>query len=125
MRIRHPAVKTNFLKLVGTYELDLDLGPELSFSLRLELFQDTTRKSWFRAHAWELEHFNLEPTFPAKYKNGKPLRYKATELIMLERITQFTGNYSYFKAPSVSGALAVMIKDLKNRLEHWTKVKAK
>ena len=116
MTIRHPAVKTNFLKLVGTYELDLDLGPELNFSLRLELFKDTARKGWFRAHAWEFEHFNLEPTFPVKNRHGKPKRYKACELIMLERITQFTGNYDSFKAASVEGALALVVEDLKGRL---------
>ncbi len=125
MKIRHPAVKTNFLKLVGTYEVDLDLGPELSFPLRFEIFRDTERKGWFRAHAWELEHFNLEPTFPVKKRNGKPLRYKASELLMLERITQLTGSYDCFKAKGAADALAKIMEDLKGRLAHWTKVKAK
>ncbi len=124
MKIRHPAVKTNFLKLVSTYEVDLDLGPELSFPLRIEIFKDTERSGWFRAHAWELEHFNLEPTFPVKTKSGKPKRYKAMELLMLERITQFTGNYDAFKAKNETDALAKIVKDLKERLAHWTEVKA-
>ena len=125
MRILHPAVKTNFLELVRTYEMDLDLGPELHFSLRLELFRDTERKGWFRVHAWELEHFNLEPTFPVKKRSGKPLRYKATELLMLERVAQLTGEYGYFKAKSEMHALTKVIEDLKGRLAHWTGVKAK
>ena len=125
MKIRHPAVKTNFLKLAGTYEVDLDLGPELSFPLRLELFKDTERKGLFRVHAWELEHFNLEPTFPIKRKNGKPLRYKATELLMLEQVGQLTGDYDYFRAKSEADALAKVIEDLKGRLAHWTRIKTK
>ena len=125
MKIRHSAVKTNFLKLVSTHEIDLDLGSELSFPLRIELFKDTERRGWFRAHAWELEHFNLEPTFPAKSKTGKPKRYKATELLMLERITQFTGHYDGFKAKSEADALGKVVEDLKERLVHWTKEQAK
>ena len=124
MKIRHSAVKTNFLKLVGTYEVDLDFGPEWGFPLRIELFKDTERRGWFRAHAWELEHFNLEPTFPVKSKAGKPKRYYATELLMLERTTQFTGNYDSFKARSEADALGKVVADLKERLGHWTKEQA-
>ena len=117
-------MKTNFLKLVNTYEVDLELGPDLSFPLRIELFQDTERREWFRAHVWELEHFNLEPTFPVKSKIGKPKRYKATELLMLERSTQMKGNYGSFKAKSAQDALGKFLKDLKERLAHWTGVEA-
>ena len=46
------------------------------------------------------------------------------ELLMLERITQFTGNYDAFKAKNETDALAKIVKDLKERLAHWTKVKA-
>src|SRR5688572_31083601 len=119
MRIRHPAVTSNFLKLVGTYELDLDLGPEVSFPLRLELFKDTERKGWFRARTWEFEHFNLEPTFPAKRK-GKPLRFKSMELVMLERSTQLSKSYDRFKAKDEADAISIVVKDLTNRLAHWT-----
>ncbi|GEM_PF-812978 len=124
MKIRHSAAKTSFFKLVGTYELDLDLGPQLNFSLRLELFKDTERKGWFRAHVWELEYFNLEPTFPSS-KNGKSRRCKSSEKIMLERITQLTGNYGCFEAESKKDALLMIVTDLKKRIEHWTNVKAK
>jgi hypothetical protein len=124
MRIKHPAVKTNVFKLVSVSELDLHLSSELSFPLRVEVFQDTEKRKWFRAHVWELEHFNLQPTFPVKRK-GKPLRYKSSELLMLERGTQLTGNYDYFRAKSSTIALAKVVKDLKSRLEHWTCIKAK
>ncbi|NBV20475.1 MAG: hypothetical protein EBS05_00545 [Proteobacteria bacterium] len=124
MKIRHPAVKTSFFKLVGTYEVDLVLGPELDFTLRLELFKDTERKGWFRAHAWEMECFNLEPTFPVK-KNGKALLKKSTESILLERTTQLAGSYQHFKAASEPDALAKVVGDLKGRLAHWTQVKPK
>lgn len=124
MKIRHSAVKTNFLKLVGTYEVDLDFGPEWGFPLRIELFKDTERRGWFRAHTWELEHFNLEPTFPGKSKAGKPMRYKSCELVMLERAHQLTGDYDYFKAKSEADALGKVVADLKERLGHWTKEQA-
>lgn len=124
MRIKHPAVKTNVFKLVSVFELDLYLGPELSFPLRVELFQDSEKCNWFRAHIWELEHFNLQPTFPVKRK-GKPLRYKSSELLMLERGTQLKGDYDYFRAKSSTNALAKVFEDLKSRLEHWTCIKAK
>ena|SRR5436190_9903751 len=119
MKIRHPAVTSNLLKLAATYELDLNLGPELTFPLRLELFKDTERKGWFRARAWELEHFNLEPTFPVKRK-GKPLQYKATELVMLERSTQLSGSYECFRAKNEADAISKVVDDLKRRLAHWT-----
>jgi hypothetical protein len=124
MKIRHPAVKTNLLKLVSTYELDLNLGPELNFPLRLEVFRDTENANNFRVHIWESEHFNLEPTFPVK-RNGKKLSYKSSELIMLERGTQLGGNYESFKAKDANDAVRIVIKDLKQRLEHWTTVTAK
>ena len=124
MKIRHPAVKSNVLKLVGTYELDLDLGPELNFPLRLEVFRDTEQKNNFRVHIWESEHFDLEPAFPVK-RNGKRLRYKSTELIMLERGSQLSGDYKLFKAKDADEAVGIVIRDIKQRLEHWTSVKAK
>ncbi len=117
-------MKTNFLKLVCTYEVDLEFGPEWSFPLRIELFRDTERRGWFRAHAWELEPFNVEPTFPLKPKVGKSRRYKSTELLMVERITQFAGNYDSFRAKSETDALEKVVADLKERLGHWTKEQA-
>ncbi len=124
MKITHPSVKTNLLKLVGTYELDLDLGPELCFPLRLEVFKDTERKGWFRVHIWEQETFSIEPTFPVK-RNGKRRSYKSMETLLLERCTQLKGDYSYFKASSEKAALAKVISDLKERLTHWTGIESK
>jgi len=124
VRIEHPSVKTNLLKLVGTYELDLDLGPDLCFPLRFELFRDTERRGWYRMHVWEQECFNIEPTFPVK-GNGKRRRYKSSETLLLERATQLTGDYRCFEAKSETAALAKVAEDLKARLAHWTCTKAK
>ena len=124
MKIRHPSVKTNLLKLAGTYELDLDLGPELCFPLRFEVFKDTERRGWFRIHVWEQETFNIEPTFPVKRK-GKRQGYKSSETLLLERHTQLTGDYGCFKAPNEAAALAKVVADLKERLAHWTLIKSK
>ena len=124
MRIEHPAVKTNILKLVGTYELDLSISPELNFPLRFELFQDTEKSRWFRVHVWEQEYFDLEPKFRVKRK-GMAVRYKTTEKLMLNRPEQLTGDYNYFKATNVSDALTRVIEDLKGRLAHWSLNKAK
>ena len=123
MKIRHPSVKSSFLKLSATYELDLDLGPELCFPLRFEVCKDTERRGWFRIHVWEQETFNIEPTFPGKRK-GKRLRYKSSETLLLERHTQLRGDYNYFKAVSEADALAKVVADLKERLAHWTCIKA-
>ena len=111
MKIKHPSVTSNFLKLASTYELDLDLGPELCFPLRLEVFKDTERAGWFRVHIWEQETFNIEPAFPVKRK-GKRQHYKSSETLLLERRTQLRGNYNYFKAASESDALAKVVADL-------------
>jgi hypothetical protein len=121
MKIRHPAVKTNLLKLVGTYELDLDLDHK--FPLRLELFRDTEKKHNFRAHVWEFEMFNLEPL--AQLKTSSQHKYKTTELIMLERGYQLKGDYKSFKAKDADDAVAIVVKDLKQRLAHWTNIKAR
>jgi hypothetical protein len=124
MKIKHPSVASNFLKLAATYELDLDLGPELCFPLRLELFKDTERQGWFRVHIWEQESFNIEPTFPVK-RNGRRQRYKSSEMLLLERCAQLRGNYNCFKAANESDALAKVVADLKERLAHWTCIKSK
>src|ERR1044072_859754 len=99
----------NLLRLVETFELDVDLGPELNFPLRMEIFQDTRKPGWFRAHIWEQELFNLEPTFPVK-RTGKTLRYKSSESLLLERATQLTGDYKYFKAKNTADALGKVIE---------------
>jgi len=123
MKIKHPAAKTNLLKLVGTFEVDLDLGPALSFPLRLEVFQDTEKRNQFRVHFWEQESFDLEPTFPVKRK-GKPFRYKSSETLLLERKHQLSGDYSYFQAKSAADALNKAVTDLKARLAHWNPIPA-
>ena len=124
MKIKHPAVKSSFFQLVQTYELDLDLAPELSFPLRIEILRDTGHRGLFRVRVLELEFFNLEPTFRSK-RNGKRLRYKSTELIWLERASDLSGKYDSFKASSAAAALGKVVADLKQRLEHWTGVKPK
>ena len=111
------------LKLVATYECDLEFGSEWAFPLRLELFKDTDRRGWFRVHVWEQESFNIQPTFQVGKK--KKRRYQSTEQLLLERSTQLSGEYNYFKAQSENDALAKVLKDLKQRLAHWTGAQTK
>ncbi len=64
----------------------------------------------------------LTPTFPqTKSKRPKDV---CDEPIMLERAWQLSGDYDHFKARSAADALKKVIEDLKNRLEHWTTMKA-
>ena len=111
------------MKLVAIYECDLEFSSDWAFPLRLELFKDTERRGWFRAHVWEQESFNIQPTFQVGTKTKR--RYQSTEQLLLERSTQLSGQYNYVKARSENHAIAKVVEDLKERLAHWTGAQAK
>ena len=123
MKIKHPSVKSSLLKLIATYELDIEFSSEWAFPLRFELFKDIERRGWYRVHVWEQESFNVEPTFQVGRKRTR--RYQSTERLLLERSTQLGGEYDHFKARSDNDALEKVLRDFKERLAHWTGAKAK
>jgi len=123
MTIKHPSVKSSLLKLVATYECDIEFNSEWAFPLRFELFKDTERRGWYRVHVWEQESFNIEPTSQIGKRKKRP--YQSTECLLLERSTQLLGEYNYFKARSGDDALEKVLSDLKERLAHWTGVETK
>ena len=123
MKIEHPSIKSSLLKLVATYELDVEFSSEWAFPLRVELFKDTERRGWYRVHVWEQESFNIEPTFQVGRKRKQP--YQSTERLLLERSTQLAGEYRYFEARNEDAALQKVLSDLKERLAHWTGAEAK
>jgi hypothetical protein len=123
VKINHPSVKSSLLKLIATYELDIEFNSEWAFPLRLELFKDTERRGWYRVHVWEEEFFNIEPSFQVGKKRKQP--YQSTERLLLERSEQLTGDYRCFKARNEGAALEKVLGDLKKRLAHWTGARAK
>ncbi|HLL16227.1 MAG TPA: hypothetical protein VK388_14275 [Pyrinomonadaceae bacterium] len=125
MKITHPAVASPVLQLVRTLELDLRFG-ENGWTTRIELFQDTEREDRFRCRVWELEMFRLTPTSPMD-ENGQP-EHVCDDVLMVHRgiprgeVASLM--HETFTAPGVEAALEMVMTDLKNFLEHVTRIKA-
>ncbi|MCI0524671.1 MAG: hypothetical protein L0Y75_05340 [Acidobacteria bacterium] len=126
MKIIHSAITSPVFELVKVIELDITLGDDF-IPTRIEIFQDTKRRDFFRCRVWELEYFNLTPTFPMD-ENGKPLHI-SSDVVQVERSTSYCifNNLSYdgFAATDADAALQKIIDDLKSFLEHVTGKKAK
>jgi hypothetical protein len=121
LRINHTAITSPIFELVKTVLLDIGLAEEY-IPTRIELWQDTERKDSFRCYIWELEHFNLTPTFPQDEK-GKPLE-TCTEEIQVERSWRYGRtrqfNMKEFIADDVDAAFQMVIENVKAELEYIT-----
>ena len=105
--------------LVKTVEFDVDLGDD-SFALRVELFQDKTRRRTFRAKIWRNEFYRIQSTFPQQPSTGQPEHQPSDEVILIDWSTNVRGNYSVFKAASSAAALNMVLKAIRAALDHIT-----
>ena len=105
--------------LVKTVEFDVDLDDD-SFALRVELFQDKTRRRTFRAKIWRNEFYRIQSTFPQLPSTGQPEHQPSDEVILIDWSTNVRGNYSIFKAPSSAAALNMVLKAIRAALDHTT-----
>jgi hypothetical protein len=69
--------------LVQIVEFDVVLGDD-SFALRVELFQDKTRRRTFRANIWRNELYRIQSTFPQKPSTGQPEHQPSDEVILID-----------------------------------------
>ena len=105
--------------LVKTVEFDVDLDDD-SFALRVELFQDKTRRRTFRAKIWRNEFYRIQSTFPQQPSTGQPEHQPSDEVILIDWSTNVRGNYSVFKAASSAAALNMVLKAIRAALDHIT-----
>src|SRR5258708_12282938 len=95
--------------LVKTVEFNVVLGDD-SFTLRVELFQDETRRRTFRANIWRNEFYRIQSTFPQKSSTGQPEHQPSDEVILIDWSTNLRRDYSVFKPPDSSSALTIVLK---------------
>jgi hypothetical protein len=82
LKVIHSTITSPVFELVKTVLLDITLA-EVYIPTRIEIWQDTERKDRFRCYIWELERFNLTPTFPQD-ETGKP-RDTSSDVTQVER----------------------------------------
>src|SRR5260370_7609984 len=85
--------------LVKTVEFDVVLGDD-SFALRVELFQDKTRRQTFRANIWRNELYRIQSTFPQNPSTGRPEHQPSDEVILIDWSSNLRGNSSSFNPPT-------------------------
>jgi hypothetical protein len=120
MKISHSAITSPIFEVVKTVELDIRFGDD-SWSIRIELLQDTEVKDHFRCHVWELELFRLTPTFPQD-ENGQPAHI-SDDMLMVDRgIPRSRIDYPRedIIAADVDAAIGIVLDDLKRNLKHIT-----
>ncbi len=60
MRVNHKFIVSDVFEVFGTYEFDVEFGPEKSFELRVEMMKSTTGR--YRARLWFTDAFRLSPS---------------------------------------------------------------
>jgi len=104
-------------ELVKTVEFDVVLGDD-SFALRVELFEDKTRRRTFRANIWRNEFYRIQSTFPQNASTAQPEHQPSDEVILIDWSTNLRGNFSVFKATSSTAALNLVLKAIRAALDH-------
>lgn len=122
MKIQHPAVASDVFKLVSTVEFDLSIGNQF-LPTRVELFQDTERKRFFRCRMWERELHRIQSTFPQN-SNGEPLHGPSDEELLVERTWELSSRFENFEAASADGAMRIFLSSLKEYLERGPRLTA-
>ena len=114
MQISHSAITSPVFELVKTVLFDITLV-DTYIPTRIEIWKDTERNDRFRCYVWELEHFNLNPTFPQD-DQGSSI-HKTTDIVQVERSWRYGRtkrfNFQEFEATSREEALAMFVDDLK------------
>ncbi|MBI4851266.1 MAG: hypothetical protein HY819_05510 [Acidobacteria bacterium] len=118
MKLLHSAIKSPVFELIKTIEIDIELGED-SWTSRIELFQDTEKRDYFRCRVWELELFRLTLSFP-RNENGEPAHITDDSIWVERPFPRSKIDYEGFIASNPDHALQSVIEDLKNFLEHVT-----
>jgi hypothetical protein len=122
MKITHSAITSSIYELIKVIEVDIELGED-AWTARIELFQDTERKDFFRCNVWERELFRLIPSFP-RDENNEPAHFTDDAILVKRPIAHSKLDYKGFVAPDQDTALKMIIDDLKYFLEYVTGEKA-
>ena len=121
LKITHSAITSPVFELVKTMLLDITLA-EVYIPTRIEIWQDTEQKDSFRCYIWELEIFDLTPTF-LQNETANPLE-TCTEEIQVERSWRYGRTQQFvnkeFKADSVETALQMVLENVKAELKYTT-----
>jgi hypothetical protein len=121
LKVIHSTITSPVFELVKTVLLDITLAEDY-IPTRIEIWQDTERKDRFRCYIWELEYFNLTPTFPQD-ETGKP-RDTCSDVTQVERSWRYARtqrfDYEEFIADSIEAALQMVIANVKAELKYIT-----
>jgi hypothetical protein len=117
MQIVRSAITSPIYELSKVVEFDLHLGDE-SWPIRIEILRNTEVQGRFRCHIWQAEHFRIQSTFPSG--EGGPLHYPSDELVWVRFSGPKLGDYDDFTAKDGDTALAIVISDFGEFLEHTT-----
>jgi hypothetical protein len=121
LKITHSAITSPVFELVKTMLLDITLA-KVYIPTRIEIWQDTEQKDSFRCYIWELEIFDLTPTF-LRDETANSLETCAEE-IQVERSWRYGRTQQFvnkeFKADSVETALQMVLENLKAELKYIT-----
>ena len=122
MKIKHPAIKSEFFKIIGTYEIDISLGTkddEDVFTLRLELSQSTLDKTLYRYKAWRSEFFRIQSTFPQD-ESGFPQHAASDETLLVAYSQPHFPFYGELTAVDQAKALKKILDNFAKSLEYIT-----
>ena len=116
MKIKHSAITSPIFELVKAIEFTLTL--EDRWEMRFEIFQDTETPDHYRARLWQHECHRLQPTFPQD-DAGQP-EHLQDVVVPYEWSNVKIGDYRDIYAASADEALAKVMGDFKQFLEHAT-----
>ena len=118
--LRHQAIRGPVFRLLEGFELDVALGDDEQFTVRIELLRSEADPELYRCRVWRSEHFRIQPTFPQDA--GAPAHTPCDESLLVEDPSLLRASWDpdRFRAESPEQALARIQEALLAFLEHAT-----
>lgn len=124
MKLIHPVIKSSLFDLIRTFEIDIALEAEDSFTIRIDIFQSIDDNKIYRYRAWRYEFFRLQSTFPQD-SQGHGIHQPSDEIILVAfSLPKFVA-LQEFSADDSKQAVHKVIENLGYALEHITSVKSR
>jgi hypothetical protein len=104
MKLSHSAIISPIFKLIGTYEIDLELNQD-EWPTRIELFQAINIRNTYRARMWQVDFFRLDPTFNESAGSSERPKKLKDEEIQVERSGVLSEEILNFEATDEENAM--------------------
>jgi hypothetical protein len=122
MKLMHPVIKSAMFNLIRTFELDISLATEDSFTLRIDIFQSFDDNKIYRYRAWRYEFFRMQSTFPQD-SQGHGIHQPSDEIILVAFSLPKFAALQEFSSDDSKQAVRKVIENLGSALEHITSKK--